>query len=190
MRITKDPEVRRQEIIDVALRLFEGQGIPRTSMGEIAREAKVAKGLLYYYFDSKEALVEAVLEEFLLAHDTQLKALVEDPTRDFYGKLSGILTLYFVTIQNHPGFMAFSPGNPGVFELLKTRLSASALRETQDLIEAAKEKGQLSIEYPDLVLRILISGIADLYLEGVTDPAIFAVLIEQSLGLPKGALKL
>ena len=39
------------------------QGFDAASMGEIAREAKVSKGTLYVYFDSKEALFAALIDE-------------------------------------------------------------------------------------------------------------------------------
>jgi hypothetical protein len=40
------------------------------------------------------------------------------------------------------------------------------------------------------MLKILISGIADLYMEGVTDPSIHRVLIEEALGIPEGKIVL
>ena len=46
-------------------------------MGEIAREAKVSKGTLYVYFDSKEALFAALIEES--KRETAERALVLDP---------------------------------------------------------------------------------------------------------------
>ena len=64
MRITKEPEVRKKEIIDVAMALFEENGIMKTSMNDIAKKMDVAKGLLYYYFKSKDELISEVIESF------------------------------------------------------------------------------------------------------------------------------
>ena len=44
-RITKPPEIRRQELLDTAMELFTNQGYEETSMGDIARAAGVAQGL-------------------------------------------------------------------------------------------------------------------------------------------------
>ena len=56
MRITKKPEIRRQEILDAALVLFGKNGYEKTSMADIAKYMGVAQGLCYRYFPSKEAL--------------------------------------------------------------------------------------------------------------------------------------
>jgi len=54
---------KRKQILDGARRVFFGAGFDAASMGEIAREARVSKGTLYVYFDSKEALFAALIEE-------------------------------------------------------------------------------------------------------------------------------
>lgn len=55
---------KRRQILDGARRIFLSAGFDGASMGEIARAARVSKGTLYVYFESKEALFEALtLEE-------------------------------------------------------------------------------------------------------------------------------
>ena len=57
-RISKAPDVRRQELLDTAMELFAQKGYEETSMGDIARAAGVAQGLCYRYFDSKQKLFQ------------------------------------------------------------------------------------------------------------------------------------
>ena len=64
MRITKEPEVRKQEIIDTALELFGEKGYEKTSITDIAKAMGVAQGLCYRYFLSKEALVDSAIEQY------------------------------------------------------------------------------------------------------------------------------
>ena len=64
MRITKEPEVRKQEIIDTALRLFGEKGYEKTSITDIAKAIGVAQGLCYRYFPSKEALFDRAIEQY------------------------------------------------------------------------------------------------------------------------------
>lgn len=52
---------KRRQILDGARRVFLASGFDGASMGEIARAAGVSKGTLYVYFDSKEALFEALI---------------------------------------------------------------------------------------------------------------------------------
>ena len=57
-------ENRRNQLLDIALALFAERGIENVSIKDLAAEAKVAQGLIYYYFESKEALLEAVFQRF------------------------------------------------------------------------------------------------------------------------------
>jgi len=56
---------RRQEILDTALRIFAEQSYNGTSVSKIAREAGISKGLMYIYFDSKEAVLHTLLDEMI-----------------------------------------------------------------------------------------------------------------------------
>jgi AcrR family transcriptional regulator len=66
---------KRRQIMDGARAVFLAQGFDGASMGEIAREAGVSKGTLYVYFDSKEVLFQAIVEEECQAQAEQVFAL-------------------------------------------------------------------------------------------------------------------
>jgi len=190
MRISKDPEERKQEIIEAAMVLFEEKGIQKTSMSDIAKKLDVAKGLIYYYFRSKDELIAFVIESFSTVVDEEIRKIMKNDALDFYGKLGAILNLFFSSIREHPTLMNITPGNPGMFEYIKTRLSEIAITHASALIEEGKREGFIENKYPGYMLKILISGIADLYMEGVTDPNIHRVLIEEALGIPEGKIVL
>ena len=61
--------------MDGARIVFLAQGFDAASMGEIAREARVSKGTLYVYFDSKERLFQAIVEEECGSQAEQVFAL-------------------------------------------------------------------------------------------------------------------
>jgi AcrR family transcriptional regulator len=54
---------RRQQILDAALVCFDRSGFHRTSMQDIFDEAGLSTGAVYRYFDSKEAIIEAIAEQ-------------------------------------------------------------------------------------------------------------------------------
>lgn len=56
-----DKEEFRKKIIETAGRIFSRYGFRKTSMDEIAAALKMGKSSIYYYFDSKEAIFEAVV---------------------------------------------------------------------------------------------------------------------------------
>jgi TetR/AcrR family fatty acid metabolism transcriptional regulator len=56
-------DARRGKIRDAAVRVFARKGFHNARVGDIAVEAGVAHGLLYHYFESKDALLESVFRE-------------------------------------------------------------------------------------------------------------------------------
>lgn len=189
MRVSKDPEIRRQEIIDSARGLFKNKGIRKTSMNDVADNIGVAKGLIYYYFSSKDELVEAVVDEFIKDVDEELKNIMNS-NLGFTQTLTAILDFYFNYIQSHLLVLTDSPGDPEILSLIRGKLSDAALFYARDLIELGVKLGIINIQYPEYILKIIIRGLGDLYIEGVTDPEIHARIIEQILGLEEGTLKL
>jgi AcrR family transcriptional regulator len=71
MRIIKDAEVRKAEILDAAEILFNTKGYDATSISDIIDQVGVARATVYYHFKSKEDVLDALLErttaEFLAA---------------------------------------------------------------------------------------------------------------------------
>jgi TetR/AcrR family transcriptional regulator, fatty acid metabolism regulator protein len=57
------PEERRRQILDAAVRAFAQKGYHACRVSDIASEAGVAYGLVYHYFESKEAVLEAIFRE-------------------------------------------------------------------------------------------------------------------------------
>lgn len=61
-RTPKVVEDRREQIIDAAMHVFAQKGFARATNKDIAREAGITAGLIYHYFESKEALLKAIIE--------------------------------------------------------------------------------------------------------------------------------
>ncbi|HZU70163.1 MAG TPA: TetR/AcrR family transcriptional regulator [Ktedonobacteraceae bacterium] len=61
-RTTKVVEDRREQIIDAAMHVFAEKGFVRATNKDIAREAGITPGLIYHYFESKEALLRAIID--------------------------------------------------------------------------------------------------------------------------------
>jgi AcrR family transcriptional regulator len=59
----EDDSAKRRQIIEGARAVFLAQGFDAASMNDIARAAGVSKGTLYVYFENKEELFEAIVEE-------------------------------------------------------------------------------------------------------------------------------
>lgn len=61
---TKDPDGRRQRVLDEATRMFSERGYAAVSTSEVARAAGVAEGSVFHYFGSKQELLRAVGERY------------------------------------------------------------------------------------------------------------------------------
>ena len=62
MRIVKEAEERKSEILDAAEELFAAKGYEQTSTGDILERVGIARGTLYYHFKSKEDILDALIE--------------------------------------------------------------------------------------------------------------------------------
>jgi AcrR family transcriptional regulator len=83
-------EQTRQLILDTALRLFRERGYAETTMRAIAKEAGVAVGNAYYYFDSKEHLIQGFYDRSQSAvRDASAPILASE--RDFAARLRGVM---------------------------------------------------------------------------------------------------
>jgi AcrR family transcriptional regulator len=85
---TKPPEIRREELMDAAERLFLAQGIAATSVDAIVAGADVAKGTFYLHFQSKEQLLAALQQRFIDDFCADLQTAIDKrPTDDWHGRL-------------------------------------------------------------------------------------------------------
>lgn len=99
-RSPKSEETRRR-IYDAALGLFRRKGYQHTTMREIAREAGVAAGAAYYYFDSKEALVLVFYRQLLAEEPTWLEHPRFKAARDLKTRVHALITLKFDQLERH-----------------------------------------------------------------------------------------
>jgi AcrR family transcriptional regulator len=72
-----DPQERRQEILDAAMRCFARTGYHQTSMDDIVAESGLSKGTLYWYFKSKRELFFALFDRILSEMLEPLPAFIE-----------------------------------------------------------------------------------------------------------------
>lgn len=98
-RITKPVDERRAEIIETARRLFAEQGFAATKISAIARDMGVSQGVFYYYFPSKEAVVDAIVEGYISVLEASGREIVDRPGLTPLAKLEALADLQMR--QNH-----------------------------------------------------------------------------------------
>lgn len=99
----REKEERRKEIIDAAEKHFFSKGYDDVKMDDIAREVKVNKALLYYYFKDKESLYFEVAQRGALLFDGMVREAVSHELTGLE-KLRAIGKAYFEFSLKHPGY--------------------------------------------------------------------------------------
>ena len=161
-RRTEEKQRRRDEILEVADRLFRQSGFHETSIDKIAHEASLGKGTVYYYYENKEQTLTDLFERRLRASVRQLSGEL----RNVQGLQSSMLTtaraaLAFLTehmaslhlmLREGGRFAGKCPQAWHQLNGLRRGLRRLAIRWMQELLAAE----QISVP-ADLILEMLIS---------------------------------
>jgi AcrR family transcriptional regulator len=82
--------VRRDAFVATATRLFQTQGYDETSIQDILDDLGTSRGAFYHYFDSKTALLDAVVEQMVDSAMRSVEPHLDDPERSALGKLQAL----------------------------------------------------------------------------------------------------
>lgn len=152
-------EQTRQRIVDTALRLFLSQGYEATTMRVIATEAGVSVGNAYYYFPSKQHLVQAYYTHSQELHGEAARPALDRET-EFEARLLGVLRARLDSMQSEKDFAtAFfryaadpaSPLSPFSDESEPARRMSIALYEEAVAGSRLKVPPELREQLPELL---------------------------------------
>jgi len=152
-------EQTRAAIVAAALRLFRANGYEATTMRAIAKEAGVATGNAYYYFSSKEELIQEFYARNQAEHALACRPVLETETQ-FGPRLAGVLRALIDTQAPYHAFAAklykhasepSSPLSPFSKESSPTRTAAIELYT--EVIDGARIKvpAMLRVRLPELL---------------------------------------
>lgn len=162
-RVRKSERTRRQ-ILETALRLFRERGFEGTTMRAIAAEAGVSLGNAYYYFKSKDHLIQAYYGRAHAEHLVACAELLESET-DLKKRLLGVLRTKIDTSEPYHRFAGqlfktaadpASPLSPFSPESMPVRLEATELMALVVEGSGVKPSPQLTKELPNLLWLFLM----------------------------------
>jgi AcrR family transcriptional regulator len=205
--------VRREAFVEVAQRLIQSKGYEQMSVQEVLDVLEASKGAFYHYFDSKQALLEAVIERFADAALATLEPLLGDPDLPALRKLERVfagiarfkaerkdLVLAIVEIWN-------SDGNAIVREKLRRMSTSRMIPLLSTVIKQGIDEGTMSATSPEATATVfvwLLLGFQDMATDlflarqagTVTFEAVHAYMasftdaLERILGVQTGSLTL
>lgn len=91
MRIVKDAEERKNEILDAASELFGQKGFDGTSTADILEKVGIARGTLYYHFKSKEDIMDALIARFSSRVFCDARAIAADKSTPVLERIVGVV---------------------------------------------------------------------------------------------------
>ncbi|HEY6959045.1 MAG TPA: TetR/AcrR family transcriptional regulator [Candidatus Limnocylindria bacterium] len=154
---------RSDAFVDAAQRLIQTKGYERMSIQDVLDEAGASRGALYHYFDSKEALLQAVVERMTDGALASVAPIVDDPTIPAPEKLrrvfDGIAQFKLARTELLMGLLQtwLSDDNALVRERFGRGLVTTLGPRLAKILAQGKAEGAFAVEDPDAVARVLVS---------------------------------
>ena len=191
MRISKPPAQRRAELVLAARKLFDKNGVENTRISDIVQEVGVAQGVFYYYFKSKEEMVDTVLEQVQAEMQKQIETILKSADDPFEKKLAAFIELYLQMVdqftaddvQNLPTLLEDTLQNPNLqkaHELITQQLLL--------LVKQAQNKGEIDILYPMETVLVVLHGLRAIAATRLPTRKMIYAITEQSLAIESGKL--
>jgi AcrR family transcriptional regulator len=203
--------LRREAFVDAAWRLIQAKGYEQMSVQDVLDALDASRGAFYHYFDSKAALLQAVVERMVEESTAQLRPVLADPGLSALEKLtslfSGVARYKHDQKELVHGFMRVWFSDENVLARDKLR-QATATRLGPLLAAVVRQgctEGVFTATSPDSTARVLVSLwqalnelTSELYLARQADTVTLETVertlrayleaFERILGIPDGSL--
>jgi len=197
-RSTPKANETRRRIYEAALEMFREKGFEQTTMRDIARQAGVALGAAYYYFDSKDAIVLAFYQEMQdRGHQPTLDAMAKE--RKLRDRILVVLEKRFELLAPNLKFLAAlfkhspdtaDPLSPFSAETLSIREKAVELFQVAITGDDVKVPADLAVHLPRLLWLYQLGLILFWIYDRSADRKQTIVLMEKSLSLIVNLIRL
>jgi AcrR family transcriptional regulator len=198
----QDPQIRIDEILDTAEPLFSVNGYRKTTISDIAKKMGVAQGMLYYYFKSKEEILEALINRQISSLLADIQNMACSGTTSPSRKIEFIVNATFRTAQYKDGWLLdFLYDEKHLHIKNKIFRQATLLLKPWllKIIEEGAHKQCFHVSHPQTAMDFIISillCLGDALCEKLPDELLnyhlrmAEALIEKALGMPEKALHL
>lgn len=199
MRTVKAAEERRNEILDVAERLFAARGFDHTSITDIQNEIGIARGTLYYHFKSKEDILDGMIRRITEERAQKAQAIAGRNEIPVLERLTGMIrALQADDALGHEILeQVHKPQNALMHQKMQEELSARLIAPVTRLIEEGITQGICRTKYPaqvaDMTLLYVNTAFDGLAAHSKEEQrqkaAAFIYNLERLLGMEEGSLQ-
>ena len=158
--MAKTKEERRNEIIETAGKLFEEKGYEQTQVQDIVNEIGVAKGLFYYYFKSKDEVMEELADRYADAIIDDVHKLIDKDISTF-DKINRIFQIFIDSAEKKSGiFMGILNVKNGItHERIFFNVGKKMVPLVTELILSGNDNGECNCSDPKFITEFLVSGL-------------------------------
>lgn len=159
-RIVKDPKIRRMEILEAAGELFKNQGYVNTTVEAIIQQVGVAKGTFYYYFKSKEDILDALVHEIVDQLCEEYKKVADDPKMSVMDKMRQMLRGENQLSEKESELMEdlHRPENRELHERINVEIIIKISPVFAQVIEQGKKESVFNVENSLETVQFLLAG--------------------------------
>lgn len=158
MRVVKEAEERRNEILDVAERLFVLKGYDNTSTNDILNEIGIARGTLYYHFKSKEDILDAMIDRINRQLTDKAMKIVSQKEIPVLQRIT--MTIMALNVDNSIGDeiieLVHRPQNALLHQRMQEKVLAGVNPLITKLIREGMEQGIFQTDYPEEAVEMIM----------------------------------
>ena len=188
----KKGERRKQELLQIAYRMFLQKGYEETSVDEIISQAGIAKGTYYYYFETKEQMLEEVIG-MMIEQEMQAAEQILQTDLPVPQKIVGIITSLRPATAESPIEEALKqPENIIMHGKIQKKLIESVTPLLSEVVEEGIAKGIFACDHIPERVRMLLVISSETFDEGQFsegDIAVFIDMAEKLLGAETGTMQ-
>ena len=178
-------ERRKQELLRIAYRMFMQKGYEETSIDEIIAEAHIAKGTYYYYFPSKEATLEEVINMMINDEVKRAKEILSAPI-PIPQKLVGVITsLRPKQDESNITDTLNQKENIIMHEKISRRIVDEAVPLLTEVVSEGTRQGMFTCDHIEERVRMILIMSQHLFDNGSFsegDITVFIDIVEKTLG--------
>ncbi|SHN59493.1 TetR/AcrR family transcriptional regulator [Desulfitobacterium chlororespirans] len=199
MRIVKEAEERRNEILDAADELFAQKGFDGTSTNEILEKVGIARGTLYYHFKSKEDIMDTLIERHNVRLMEAARQIAADKTLAIHERIVRVVMALNLRSASGPEIIEHlhKPQNALMHQKIQKAIFGGVTPILAEIIGEGIEKGQFNTPYPYECMEMAIAyvntvfdgdGVEMTEEERASRIRAFIFNLERLLGVESGSL--
>ena len=153
---------KKDQILDTSLQLFMKKGFDATSISDILSQLDIARGTLYYHFESKEAIMDAIIERLLNQVLEKIEKLMTNNSLSQAEKFMGFFTSINLTQLTGDEEIVdyFNQPQNALFHEKSNRLLIKKLSPVlAQIISEGMESGLFDTPYPAETAELILVGI-------------------------------